>query len=346
MSTLARPLLAEGRRDEWPRVLPSYSFALSSVINGCAVALLALSASRAHEAATDGATDSVGSCCRRCATSLASSKIKMTCQALAWSCPCSVSSALVPVSASMWFFGGFVSFQLVPFAFWCLELANVFKFVRGARALLHQIDKPRQSVASTRTSDRDLSNDKEEQFKRRMGRLVLCAAICSSVMPLRRPRDAGRVDAARVGPLAGDARMRDGRAQGARPARHRARQGRGHGRAGRRGYPGAYAKGARNSGCSTAEMVPGVKVFQAGTACDAAGALTTAGGRVLAVSAVGAMLHKKITRSITELQIAAQSASLPMRLLNCSSPFGAAVRASLTHSQVQGTRTQKARAGS
>ncbi len=25
----------------------------------------------------------------------------------------------------MWFFGGFVSFQLVPFAFWCLELANV-----------------------------------------------------------------------------------------------------------------------------------------------------------------------------------------------------------------------------
>jgi phosphoribosylamine--glycine ligase/phosphoribosylformylglycinamidine cyclo-ligase len=63
------------------------------------------------------------------------------------------------------------------------------------------------------------------------------------------------------------------------------------------GYPGAYAKGARIAGCSTAEMVPGVKVFHAGTARDKAGALTTAGGRVLAVSAVGASLPEALERA-------------------------------------------------
>jgi phosphoribosylamine--glycine ligase len=51
-----------------------------------------------------------------------------------------------------------------------------------------------------------------------------------------------------------------------------------------RGYPGAYARGLPIAGIEDAETVPGVKVFQAGTA-RRDGALVSAGGRVLNVTA-------------------------------------------------------------
>lgn len=53
-----------------------------------------------------------------------------------------------------------------------------------------------------------------------------------------------------------------------------------------RGYPGNYARGSRIAGIDRAEAVPGVKVFQAGTAM-ADGALVSSGGRVLNVTARG-----------------------------------------------------------
>jgi phosphoribosylamine---glycine ligase len=53
------------------------------------------------------------------------------------------------------------------------------------------------------------------------------------------------------------------------------------------GYPGRYATGHEITGIEAAEAVPGVQVFQAGTA-QRAGRLVTAGGRVLGVTAVGA----------------------------------------------------------
>lgn len=54
------------------------------------------------------------------------------------------------------------------------------------------------------------------------------------------------------------------------------------------GYPGPSAKGVPIAGIETAARREGVVVFQAGTARDARDRLVTAGGRVLAVSAVGA----------------------------------------------------------
>lgn len=52
------------------------------------------------------------------------------------------------------------------------------------------------------------------------------------------------------------------------------------------GYPGSYRKGDVISGIEAAER-EGCKVFQAGTAHSPAGELTTAGGRVLCVTALG-----------------------------------------------------------
>ena len=53
------------------------------------------------------------------------------------------------------------------------------------------------------------------------------------------------------------------------------------------GYPGAYEKGVPIEGLSDAERLEGVLVFHAGTARDASGRTTTAGGRVLGVTAAG-----------------------------------------------------------
>ena len=51
------------------------------------------------------------------------------------------------------------------------------------------------------------------------------------------------------------------------------------------GYPGPYPTGAEITGLVDASAIPGVEVFQAGTA-RSDGRLVTAGGRVLGVTAV------------------------------------------------------------
>ncbi len=55
------------------------------------------------------------------------------------------------------------------------------------------------------------------------------------------------------------------------------------------GYPGAYPKGMEITGLDEADALPGVKVFQAGTAVRD-GHTVTSGGRVLGVTALGATL--------------------------------------------------------
>jgi len=55
------------------------------------------------------------------------------------------------------------------------------------------------------------------------------------------------------------------------------------------GYPGGYPKGMEISGLAEADALPGVKVFQAGTAAKN-GRTVTSGGRVLGVTALGATL--------------------------------------------------------
>ncbi len=55
------------------------------------------------------------------------------------------------------------------------------------------------------------------------------------------------------------------------------------------GYPGAYKGGERIGGIASADALPGVKVFHAGTASKN-GTIISAGGRVLAVTATGATI--------------------------------------------------------
>ncbi|HZA83778.1 MAG TPA: phosphoribosylamine--glycine ligase [Actinomycetes bacterium] len=53
------------------------------------------------------------------------------------------------------------------------------------------------------------------------------------------------------------------------------------------GYPGSYRNGLEVHGLQAAAARPGVHLFHAGTTLDAAGRVRTAGGRVLAVTALG-----------------------------------------------------------
>jgi phosphoribosylamine--glycine ligase len=62
------------------------------------------------------------------------------------------------------------------------------------------------------------------------------------------------------------------------------------------GYPGTYATGVPIDGLEAAAEVDGVTVFHAGTE-DADGRVVTAGGRVLAVSALGASLREARARA-------------------------------------------------
>lgn len=62
------------------------------------------------------------------------------------------------------------------------------------------------------------------------------------------------------------------------------------------GYPGPYRKGAEISGLDQASKVPGVTVFQAGTAVDN-GRLVTSGGRVLGVAGRAADLEGALEAS-------------------------------------------------
>ncbi|MFT8720005.1 phosphoribosylamine--glycine ligase, partial [Acetobacter sp.] len=61
-----------------------------------------------------------------------------------------------------------------------------------------------------------------------------------------------------------------------------------------KGYPGDYVKGGLIEGIEQAEAIPGVRVFQAGTARDPQGHLVGAGGRVLAVCATAPTLKEAI----------------------------------------------------
>ena len=63
------------------------------------------------------------------------------------------------------------------------------------------------------------------------------------------------------------------------------------------GYPGSYAKGSVIRGVKTANDLPGVTVFQAGTDMDEGGALLANGVRVLAVTASGDDLREAVTRA-------------------------------------------------
>jgi phosphoribosylamine---glycine ligase len=67
------------------------------------------------------------------------------------------------------------------------------------------------------------------------------------------------------------------------------------------GYPGSYAKGSVIRGVKTANELPGVTVFQAGTDMDEGGALLANGGRVLAVTASGDDLREAVTRAYAGL---------------------------------------------
>jgi phosphoribosylamine--glycine ligase len=62
------------------------------------------------------------------------------------------------------------------------------------------------------------------------------------------------------------------------------------------GYPGHYAKGDAIAGLDAAGALPGVTVFHAGTA-QQGGAVVTAGGRVLGVTAIGTDLAMAVQRA-------------------------------------------------
>jgi phosphoribosylamine--glycine ligase len=63
------------------------------------------------------------------------------------------------------------------------------------------------------------------------------------------------------------------------------------------GYPGTPRKGGAIDGIEAAERVPGVTIFHAGTARHGSGALLSAGGRVLAVTALGPTLAEARARA-------------------------------------------------
>ncbi|NHN85282.1 phosphoribosylamine--glycine ligase [Acetobacter musti] len=64
-----------------------------------------------------------------------------------------------------------------------------------------------------------------------------------------------------------------------------------------RGYPGEYVRGGVIGGIEEAEALPGVRVFQAGTARSVSGDLIAAGGRVLTVCATAPTLREALARA-------------------------------------------------
>ena len=63
------------------------------------------------------------------------------------------------------------------------------------------------------------------------------------------------------------------------------------------GYPAAYRTGMPMAGLAQAEALPGVSVFHAGTRLGKGGVCTTAGGRVLGVTAVADTLAQAVERA-------------------------------------------------
>ncbi len=70
-----------------------------------------------------------------------------------------------------------------------------------------------------------------------------------------------------------------------------------------KGYPGAYEKGFVIEGIERAEAMPDVVVMHAGTRRNAKGELVTAGGRVLAVSALGADLAEALEKAYRAVDV-------------------------------------------
>ncbi|MBV1838090.1 phosphoribosylamine--glycine ligase [Acetobacter estunensis] len=61
-----------------------------------------------------------------------------------------------------------------------------------------------------------------------------------------------------------------------------------------KGYPGDYVKGGCIEGLDAAEAIPGVRVFQAGTALNREGQLVASGGRVLTVCATAPTMKEAV----------------------------------------------------
>ena len=68
------------------------------------------------------------------------------------------------------------------------------------------------------------------------------------------------------------------------------------------GYPASPQKGSLIHGLETAASLPDVYIFQAGTARNTAGELVTAGGRVLAVCALGDNVSEAQKRAYTAVK--------------------------------------------
>lgn len=69
------------------------------------------------------------------------------------------------------------------------------------------------------------------------------------------------------------------------------------------GYPASSRQGDQITGLNFASEIPGVEVFHAGTARDEKGALVTAGGRVLSVTAVGDNLEHAVRTAYRAVDI-------------------------------------------
>lgn len=69
------------------------------------------------------------------------------------------------------------------------------------------------------------------------------------------------------------------------------------------GYPGAYEKGMEITGLEAAAAVPGCTVFHAGTRRAEDGRIVTAGGRILAVSALGGDLRAAVGRAYEAVRL-------------------------------------------
>ena len=68
-----------------------------------------------------------------------------------------------------------------------------------------------------------------------------------------------------------------------------------------KGYPGSYDKGTIIKGVDAANLMDGVQVFHAGTARGDDGALKSAGGRVLNITAKGKTVEQAVTRAYTAI---------------------------------------------
>jgi len=68
-----------------------------------------------------------------------------------------------------------------------------------------------------------------------------------------------------------------------------------------KGYPGGYEKNLPVDLPVNEETNPGIQIFQAGTALDDGGHLVSAGGRVLAVTALAPSLKEAVAGAYQEI---------------------------------------------